>query len=870
MLSPRSGRIFAALVLLVCATATARAGFTIRDSRLFLDDLPFVVRGVVYSNVPIGQDWSDHNTGAACFYPRDLPLIAAMGANTIRTLALMSPRERSFRFVLGSTNLYWLAGFPLDRFYDPGQSLSPEAAGGQALRDTILSEFRDYVGSWKDEVRVIAFVFGEDVGADYSSKFAGSPADFYSLVQEAAEIVQETGEQSKLLTTTVSQLGQIGAPLLRTDDLNQPDLAFWSLNLPGAGPIDDALATVSTLTSKPLLISSFGIDAYDQTLRSVDPRAQAEVAERQARDIESEARQQPRPVLGGVYAAYADEWWRAGNDPELHSTGGHEAASFPDGYLNLAWQGLFRVSKSLEAGLDRLRPRDAYFALARVWGGAPPPEFSEVRVAQLDSEGVVNMAGGLPRVSPGSLALLTGDSLASVGRSVAGGDLPFHLGPISACVGGASMPLLFSDRTELRGQMPWDIPVGTSRATAYRAGMPSNTVEFENARASPGVFEVGVFRPGRPCPVDVANGVPPGTYLEIYGTGLGPGEAPLAAGQAPTQVNLAAETPRAFLQDVELPVLFSGMLAGMAGIYQTNTYIPDDFPPALAELSLIQNEVSSNRHRLRITGERDKPGFRLTLAQPGPVVLQAGGPPQTVPVLLHGVNGFCDLVRLEMVGLPRGVRASIPVGVPGQTLPLTLQADADLPASEKTALLTARSIIPGTVTRTVDVRVLPSRGAVDFRVVSGGFVSTAPVASFEMAGRLLYRVYGGGPGRGFNFLTIDYQTGVLGPVRNFDTWASAADVAAMETYLKALPEGEVVLGAIADDGWLKITDETRRVIRETLGSGLIDGLEFRYSWAIMTRKGAERPIAERLSPNGLVVLEETLSFPMPPIIGPLP
>ena len=862
MAAPRSGGISAALVLLaLLSTAALSAGFEIRDSQLLLDDVPFVVRGVVYSNVPIGEGWSDHNAGAGCFYPRDLPLIAAMGANTIRTPALMPPDERSFRFVLGSTNLYWLAGFPLDRFYDTARSLSAADADGRALRDEILAEFRDYVTSWRDEPRVIAFIFGEDVGDDYRSKFAGSPADFYSLLAEAAGVLRDAEARTALLTTTVSQLDQIGSRDLHTDDLGQLGLAFWSLNLPGAEPVEAALAAVSLVTGKPLLVSSFGVDAYDHLGGALDPRPQAEVAEQQARAIEDLVQQESGPILGGVYSAYADEWWRGG-DPETQTSAGREDPSFPDDFRNEAGQGLMRVSAGHQPGLDRLRPRDAYFALAGVWGGSPAPEFSETRVAQLDPDGVANMAGGLPQLSPGALALLTGDGLASAERSVAGGDLPFHLGPVSACVQGSAMPLLFSNPQEVRGQIPWDVPLGAAEATVYRAGMPSNPVEVEVAEASPGIFEVGVFRPGRPCPVDVANGVPPGSYLEIYGTGLGPGETPLADGEAPAQVNLTAETPQALLDGVELPVFFSGMLPGMAGIYQTNTHIAGDTAAVIAELSLLQNGIAGNGHRLRITGVQDRPAFLLSLGEPGPVVVQPGGPPQTVSVLLNGVNGFCDLIRFEFGGVPPAVEARIPAGVPGQTLSLSFEALAGAAAGEHTVSLIGRSVIPETVARDVAVRVLPSQGAIDFRVVSGGFLSTAPVASFEMAGKLLYRVHGGGVGRGFNFLTIDPESGVLGPVRAFDTWANDEDVVAMETYLTALPEGVVVLAAIADEGSVKITGYTRRVLRENLASGLIERLAFRYSWAIVSRKGAARPIAEGLSPNGLVVLNETLTFPM--------
>ena len=73
----------------------------------------------------------------------------------------------------------------------------------------------------------------------------------------------------------------------------------------------------------------------------------------------------------------------------------------------------------------------------------------------------------------------------------------------------------------------------------------------------------------------------------------------------------------------------------------------------------------------------------------------------------------------------------------------------------------------------------------------------------------------------------------------------------------------MVLGAVADDGSLLITGETRRVIEETLGSQLISNLGYQQSWAIMTRVGSEIPFAEGHHPVGTVVLDRWLSFPMP-------
>jgi hypothetical protein len=197
-------------------------------------------------------------------------------------------------------------------------------------------------------------------------------------------------------------------------------------------------------------------------------------------------------------------------------------------------------------------------------------------------------------------------------------------------------------------------------------------------------------------------------------------------------------------------------------------------------------------------------------------------------------------------------------------VPLSVWADPDAPRAESVLVeISAVSIVPGDRRQSFRVTVLPGRGDIRFVVRSGGFRSGVPIASFEMEGRILYRVAGGGPGRGFNFLTINASTGALGDFRNFDTWGDEQAVKAMESYLHSLSRDTVVMGAVADDGSLLISDETRRVIAETLGSQLIANLGYQQSWAIMSRVGSQVPFAEGHNPVGTVVLDRWLTFPMP-------
>jgi hypothetical protein len=196
-------------------------------------------------------------------------------------------------------------------------------------------------------------------------------------------------------------------------------------------------------------------------------------------------------------------------------------------------------------------------------------------------------------------------------------------------------------------------------------------------------------------------------------------------------------------------------------------------------------------------------------------------------------------------------------------VPLNIWAEPGAPRAEDAAVTVTALSSLGETRQTLRVTVLPALGDIRFRVVSGGWLSGSSLVSFEVDGRVVYQASGGGPGRGLSFLVVDSQSGVLSPVRVFDTWGSEEAVVAMELFLKSLAPGQVVMAAVADDGSLLLTDETRRVVGETLGSQWIDSLSYQSSWAIVSRVGASQPIAEGLLLDEVVILDRILTFPMP-------
>lgn len=844
-----TSRVLCGSLLAVLFATSGEAQFEIRGSRLHLDGVPFSVRGVAYSPTPIGEIASSPLRVSNCLYARDFSLMARADINTVRLYARTPVGERVFWQELERNNLYALAGFPLDPYYDPAATLAPNTDAGRALRAKILGDFRDYAAQLRDNRRVIALVFGNEVGTNYGRKFAGSPRDFYSLLEEAAGVLRASlGSSAPLLTTAIDGADDLAQASLATRDADLPDLAFWSVNALRGSSFGTLFDDLRRKTAKAVVISEFGVDAWDSVHQAEDGATQAAALRVLVGQLRNEMARAGATVAGGAWFSWSDEWWRGG-DPSRHAGG-----------ANGAWFGLFGVAASDAPGLDSLRPRPAFQALADEWGGALPSEWP--KAAKLNPQGVVNAASSAPTIAPGALISLYGEELAGSAAFAAGSMLPTGLDLTSACLAGRAVPLLAIDAGQVNGQAPWETATGAATALVYRAGAASNVTTVDVRDLAPGILDRGVIPSGRPCPVTVTNGVRRGTYLEIYGTGLGGVSAPLPSGIPLQAARPTDVTPRALLGPRDLRVLYSGLVPGFVGLYQTNVQVPDDFPSgAPLDLRLLSGDATSNAYPIAVIADSDQPHFSLS---PDTLnfFVQAGGPPRSAELAIDGQNGFCEIVRFAVAAVPEGVNISVPVGFPGQRVPVTVQAAPQARGQDAIAQVRGVSLTPDSPAARLRITVLPSQGDIPFRVLSGGG-KAGLVARFEMAGRVMLEAHGGGPGRGIHFLTLGGGTGVLGPIRSFDTWLSEKAAEDMADFLYALPPGTVVLGAIADEGTLHLTPRARAALRDVLRSQLSDALRYQDSWAIITRVGAALPIAEDRAGDRPVVLDRVLTFPMP-------
>ncbi|WP_152428491.1 interleukin-like EMT inducer domain-containing protein [Methyloferula stellata] len=103
--------------------------------------------------------------------------------------------------------------------------------------------------------------------------------------------------------------------------------------------------------------------------------------------------------------------------------------------------------------------------------------------------------------------------------------------------------------------------------------------------------------------------------------------------------------------------------------------------------------------------------------------------------------------------------------------------------------------------------------------------------------------------RGLNVVVIDETTGQATFTRSYDTCGSSAEADAFAAMVEALPTGRIVAIAVCDEAQNNLTERAKRAC-ESLGSRQIRNLQYRGSWAIIGKKGAQSTsVPEALSNN---------------------
>ncbi len=203
----------------------------------------------------------------------------------------------------------------------------------------------------------------------------------------------------------------------------------------------------------------------------------------------------------------------------------------------------------------------------------------------VNAGGVVNgasFAAG-PGISPGSIASLFGTNLSASTGFATALPLPTTLANSRVLVNGTPVPLYFVSPQQVNFQLPPDVPPSLASVTVVASGVESAAEDITIAQAHPGIFTILSGGTGRGAVLNEdftlnaqSNPAAAGSVVQIFATGLGTTEPPVAAGQpAPgLPLSLALFPTTVMIGGVSSEVSFSGLAPGFVGLFQVNARVP--------------------------------------------------------------------------------------------------------------------------------------------------------------------------------------------------------------------------------------------------------------------------------------------------------
>lgn len=358
--------------------------------QILINGQAFNVRGVSYSPTPVGSTltggggsciggytwWTDRPT-----YVADFPLIQRLGANTIRTYNLMNSASTRAQVIQAldeaqARGLYVIMGFFV-------QSTADLSNG--ATRAALRAEFLNSVNAYKDHAAVLMWAVGneQNLAANGNNR-----ADWYTLLNlmagdakgaDANHLVM-SAEGECLAPDCTPQIDmQIGDAALSADDASLTNLDVWGVNVYRGTSFGTFFDVLASSTSKAVVVTEFGKDAYKDSAAQEDQSMQAAYLTSQWTEIAANLNtaNTSKILSGGVVFEWSDEWWKDGGGTTCvsHNTAilfTRPADTTDPGY-NDEWFGLVSVSPidavNNPSGTARTL-RAGYTALQRFWNAS--------------------------------------------------------------------------------------------------------------------------------------------------------------------------------------------------------------------------------------------------------------------------------------------------------------------------------------------------------------------------------------------------------------------------------------------------------------------------------------------------------------------
>ncbi len=364
-----------------------------KDSRyqLLVRGKPYIIKGVVYNPVPIGENysydlWQDKSEP----WKTDGKLMQEMGLNSVRFYQAGENPEAvkkvigdlyrlyGIRSILGHWLGFW--DYPCPRYAD------------EEFRKRIKEEVIKMVKAYKDEEGILLWVLGNENNYSFAEQINpwSSPeidaiADPYQRKIKRAKIYYSfineiASEIHKLDPDHPVALGN--GELISLDIANElaSNIDLVACVIYRGKTFGNFFKSLKATFDRPVVFIEFGCDAFDAYNNKEDQNIQSYFLESQWKEIYKHIYPSGEGnCLGGAIFEWTDEWWKHNpDDPSawlLHDTGSNwsNGAYYFDiktpnnKNMNEEWFGIVKLLPEKEAGINKRKPRKSYYALRDFW-----------------------------------------------------------------------------------------------------------------------------------------------------------------------------------------------------------------------------------------------------------------------------------------------------------------------------------------------------------------------------------------------------------------------------------------------------------------------------------------------------------------------
>jgi hypothetical protein len=381
--------------------------------RLFVDSQPYIVRGVDYSPVKVGespdlgtlrdwmtedddrdgridapyQSWVDKNRNDVRDPDEpevgDFELLKEMGANTIRIYHMPTddkqmrklyktqqasalhyahaPNKKLLRDLFTRYGIRSAIG-DLVGAYTVGSGASWET--GTDYRDPVQRERLKHsvevmVKSFKDEPYVLFWILGNENNlGDFTHTNAREfPDDYATLIEEIAQSIHQIDPDHPVAICSgeTHNLDALAA--------HAPDVDIFGVNSYRNFGFGSLWTQVQNEFDRPILLTEFGTLPAPVQENRLDEDKQADSHRRAWCDIQAHTAgggKEPANAIGGFAFEWMDEWWFSGQPREQNTSG----TSGPE--ANNEWQGLISQGDGRHSPFLR-QLRKSYFMYKGLW-----------------------------------------------------------------------------------------------------------------------------------------------------------------------------------------------------------------------------------------------------------------------------------------------------------------------------------------------------------------------------------------------------------------------------------------------------------------------------------------------------------------------